>query len=92
MPRVVGAQGNEGCASRPPRPALLSPVRIVDMDELSEARTGSAHSLSGAHRLIKALELPYQKTRPSHLKAVPVAWARLEKLPDKLREIARDNA
>ena len=55
------------------------PLRIVDVAELIEARTGVRYSLSGAHRLMKTLDLSYQKTRPSHPKADPAARARFKK-------------
>ena len=56
-----------------------SPLRIVDVAELIEARTGVRYSLSGAHRLMRTLDLSYQKTRPSHPKADPAARARFKK-------------
>ena len=56
-----------------------SPLRIVDVAELIQARTGVRYSLSGAHRLMKTLDLSYQKTRPSHPKADPAARARFKK-------------
>ena len=65
-------------ASRRPGDAA-SPLRIADVAELIEARTGVRYSLSGAHRLMKTLDLSYQKTRPSHPKADPAAQAHLKK-------------
>ena len=56
-----------------------SPLRIVDVAELIEARTGVRYSLSGTHRLMKTADLSYQKTRPSHPKAAPAARARFKK-------------
>jgi len=51
------------------------PLRIIDVADLIEARTGVRYSISGAHRLMKTLDLSYQKTRPSHPKADPAARA-----------------
>jgi transposase len=57
-----------------------TPLRIVDVADLIAARTGVSYSLSGAHRLMRTLNLSYQKTRPSHPKADPAARARFKKL------------
>ncbi len=56
------------------------PLRIVDVADLIAARTGVRYSISGAHRLMRTLDLSYQKTRPSHPKADPAARARFKKL------------
>jgi transposase len=56
-----------------------SPLRIVDVADLIEARTGVRYSISGAHRLMQTLDLSYQKTRPSHPKADPAARALFKK-------------
>jgi transposase len=74
---VVKAKILEGsCRSGDAAP----PLRIVDVADLIAARTGVRYSLSGAHRLMRTLDLSYQKTRPSHPKADPAARARFKKL------------
>lgn len=54
------------------------PLRIIDVADMIEQRTGVRYSLSGAHRLMQSLDLSYQKTGPSHPKADPRAQARLK--------------
>ena len=56
-----------------------SPLRIVDVAAMIEARTGVRYSISGAHRLMRTLDLSYQKTRPSHPRSDPTAQARFKK-------------
>jgi transposase len=43
--------------------------RIIDVARLIEERTGVRYSISGTHRLMRSMNLSYQKTRPSHPKA-----------------------
>jgi transposase len=64
------------CRSGDAQPAL----RIVDVAAMIEERTGVRYSVSGTHRLMKTMELSYQKTRPSHPKADPAARERFKKL------------
>lgn len=53
--------------------------RIVDVVRLIEQRTGVRYSLSGAHRLVRSLNLSRQKTRPVHPKADPRAQRAFKK-------------
>lgn len=68
---ILGKASRTGDAS--------SPLRITDVADLIEARTGVRYSISGAHRVMQGMNLSYQKTRPSHPKADPAARERFKK-------------
>jgi transposase len=53
--------------------------RIVDVAGLIEARTGVRYSISRTHRIMQAMNLSYQKTRPVHPKADPRAQRTFKK-------------
>lgn len=57
------------------RPAL----RLVDIARLIEERTGVRYSVSGTHRLMRSLNLSWQKTRPRHPEADPGAQRAFKK-------------
>lgn len=59
------------------RPAL----RPVDIARLIEERTGVRYSVSGTHRLMRSLNLSWQKTRPRHPEADPGAQRAFKKTP-----------
>jgi transposase len=66
---VKGAILEAACRSGDAKPAF----RIVDVAALIEERTGVRYSISGAHRLMKTMELSYQKTRPTPPEIEPVS-------------------
>jgi transposase len=53
--------------------------RIADVAELIEERTGVRYSRSGAHRLMRSMNLSHQKTRPIHPEADPRAQQAFKK-------------
>jgi len=57
----------------------VSSWRIVDLCRISEERFGVVYRESGMLRLIKALELSWQKIRPRHPKADKAAQERFKR-------------
>ena len=57
----------------------VSAWRIVDLCRIAEERFGVAYREGGMLRLVKALNLSWQKTRPSHPKADRAAQQRFKK-------------
>jgi len=57
----------------------VSSWRIVDLCRVAEERFGVSYRESGMLRLVKSLDLSWQKTRPSHPKADPAARERFKK-------------
>jgi transposase len=57
----------------------VSAWRIVDLCRIAEERFGVAYREGGMRRLVKSLDLSWQKTRPSHPKADPAARERFKK-------------
>ena len=57
----------------------VSSWRIVDLCRVAEERFGVRYRESGMLRLVKSLDLSWQKTRPSHPKANPAARERFKK-------------
>lgn len=57
----------------------VSTWRIVDLCRITEERFGVTYSEGGMLRLVKSLNLSWQKTRPSHPKADTAAQERFEK-------------
>ena len=57
----------------------VSAWRIVDLCRIAEERFGVVYREGGMRRLVKALELSWQKTRPSHPKADQAAQERFKK-------------
>lgn len=53
--------------------------RLVDIARLIEERTGVRYSVSGTHRLMRSLNLSWQKTRPRHPEADPGAQKAFKK-------------
>jgi len=53
--------------------------RIVDVARLIEQRTGVRYSISRTHRIMQAMNLSYQKTRPVHPQANPHAQRAFKK-------------
>ena len=70
--QILRAATASGDGDRPP-------LRIVDVSRLIEERTGVRYSISGAHRLMKSLNLSHQKTRPQHPQADPQAQRAFKK-------------
>jgi transposase len=56
----------------------VSAWRIADLCRIAEARFGVAYREGGMLRLVKALDLSWQKTRPRHPKADKVAQERFK--------------
>lgn len=57
----------------------VSTWRIVDLCRIAEERFGVAYREGGMLRLVKSLNLSWQKTRPSHPKADKAAQERFKK-------------
>jgi len=57
----------------------VSAWRIVDLCRIAEERFGVAYREGGMLRLVKSLNLSWQKTRPSHPKADRAAQERFKK-------------
>ena len=57
----------------------VSARRIVDLCRIAEERFGVAYREGGMLRLVKALDLSWQKTRPSHPKADKAAQERFQR-------------
>jgi transposase len=57
----------------------VSAWRVVDLCRIAEERFGVTYREGGMLRLVKALGLSWQKTRPSHPKADKAAQARFQK-------------
>ncbi len=57
----------------------VSAWRIVDLCRIAEERFGVAYREGGMLRLVKALDLSWQKTRPSHPKADKAAQERFQR-------------
>lgn len=57
----------------------VSSWRIVDLCRVAERRFGVCYRESGMLRLVKSLDLSWQKTRPSHPKADPAARERFKR-------------
>ena len=57
----------------------VSAWRIIDLCRIAEERFGVAYREGGMRRLVKSLDLSWQKTRPSHPKANPAAQERFKK-------------
>jgi transposase len=57
----------------------VSAWRIIDLCRIAEERFGVTYREGGMRRLVKALGLSWQKTRPRHPKADPAAQGRFEK-------------
>lgn len=56
----------------------VSSWRIVDLCRVAEERFGVSYRESGMLRLVKSLDLSWQKTRPSHPKGDPAARERFK--------------
>ena len=56
----------------------VSSWRIVDLCRVAEERFGVSYRESGMLRLVKSLDLSWQKTRPSHPKGDPAARKRFK--------------
>ena len=57
----------------------VSSWRIVDLCRIVEKRFGVTYAEGGMLRLVKSLNLSWQKTRPSHPKADAAAQERFKK-------------
>ena len=57
----------------------VSAWRIVDLCRIAEERFGATYREGGMLRLVKSLDLSWQKTRPSHPKADRAAQERFKK-------------
>ena len=57
----------------------VSTWRIVDLCRIAEERFGVTYREGGMRRLVKALDLSWQKTRPHHPKADKAAQERFKK-------------
>jgi transposase len=57
----------------------VSAWRIVDLCRIAEERFGVRYREGGMRRLVRSLDLSWQKTRPRHPKADPSAQARFGK-------------
>ena len=57
----------------------VSSWRIVDLCRVAEERFGVSYRESGMLRLVKSLDLSWQKTRPSHPRSDPIARERFKK-------------
>jgi transposase len=57
----------------------VSSWRIVDLCRIAEERFGVTYREGGMRRLVKALDLSWQKTRPRHPKADKTAQERFKK-------------
>jgi transposase len=57
----------------------VSAWRIVDLCRIAEERFGTRYREGGMRRLVKALDLSWQKTRPRHPKADKAAQERFKK-------------
>jgi transposase len=57
----------------------VSSWRIVDLCRVAEERFGVSYGESGMLRLVKSLDLSWQKTRPSHPRADRAAQERFKK-------------
>lgn len=57
----------------------VSSWRILDLCRMAEERFGVTYGESGMLRLVKSLDLSWQKTRPSHPKADRAAQERFKK-------------
>jgi transposase len=57
----------------------VSAWRIVDLCRIAEERFGVTYRESGMLRLVKSLDLSWQKTRPSHPKADRTAQERFKR-------------
>jgi transposase len=55
----------------------VSAWRIIDLCRIAEERFGVAYREGGMRRLVKSLDLSWQKTRPGHPNANPAAQERL---------------
>ncbi|MFC7557723.1 winged helix-turn-helix domain-containing protein [Pseudoroseomonas wenyumeiae] len=56
----------------------VSSWRILDLCRMAEERFGVTYGESGMLRLVKSLDLSWQKTRPSHPKADRAAQERFK--------------
>jgi transposase len=57
----------------------VSTWRIIDLCRIAEVRFGVRYRESGMRRLVKALDLSWQKTRPRHPKADKAAQQRFKR-------------
>ncbi len=57
----------------------VSTWRIIDLCRIAEERFGISYREGGMRRLVKALDPPWQKTRPSHPKADKAAQERFKR-------------
>lgn len=69
---ILQAAAGQGDRARPA-------YRLVDIARLIEERTGVRYSVSGTHRLMRSLNLSWQKTRPRHPEADPAAQKAFKK-------------
>jgi transposase len=57
----------------------VSTWRIIDLCRIAEERFGIAYREGGMRRLVKSLDLSWQKTRPRHPKADKAAQEQFKK-------------